>query len=64
MPNIKIDDKDYDLDQLPEAARAQIFHLRAIEAEMNRMNTLLAVMGTARSAYLRALKAELEKLGG
>jgi len=64
MPNIKIDGQDYDLDQLPEAARAQIFHLRAIEAEMNRMNTLLAVMGTARSAYLRALKAELEKLGG
>jgi hypothetical protein len=63
MPNIKIDGKDYDVDQLPEAARAQIFHLQAIEVEMNRMNTLLAVMGTARAAYLRALKAELEKLG-
>ena len=62
MQKIKIDDKEYELDKLPEAARAQLFHIQATEVEINRMNTLIAVMQTARTAYSKALKAELDKL--
>ena len=62
MQNIKIDDKEYELDKLPEAARAQLFHIQATEFEINRMNTLIAVMQTARTAYINALKSEIKKI--
>ena len=62
MPKIKVDDKEYDLEQLSEAARAQLFHIQAADMEISRMNTLVALMQTARTAYMRALKTELEKL--
>ena len=62
MQKIKIDDKEFELDKLPEAVRAHLFHIQATDVEINRMNTLIAVMQTARTAYTRALKAELEKL--
>ncbi len=61
MPSIKIDDKSYDLDQASSAAQAQLFHVQAIDVEINRMSTLIAIMQTARGNYLRALQEELEK---
>lgn len=62
MQKIKIDDKEYDLDKLTEAARAQLFHIQATDVEINRMNTLIAVMQTARKAYIRSLKSEIDKI--
>jgi hypothetical protein len=62
MQKIKFDDKEYELDQLSEAARAQLFHIQATEVEINRMNTLIAVMQTARTAYIRSLKSEIDKI--
>lgn len=61
MPKIKIDDKEYETESLSEEAKAQIFHIQAIDFEVNRMNTLIAVMQTAKSGYLQALKAHFEK---
>jgi hypothetical protein len=61
MQKIKIDNKEYELENLSEAARTQLFHIQATEVEINRMNTLIAVMQTARTQYATALKAELEK---
>ena len=62
MQKIKIDDKEYELDKLSDAARAQLSHIQATEIEINRMNTLIAVMQTARTAYLRSLKSEIQKI--
>ena len=62
MQKIKIDDKEYEFDQLSESARAQLFHIQTIELEINRMNTLIAVMQTARTAYIRSLKSEIDKI--
>jgi hypothetical protein len=61
MPNITIDNREYDLDSLSETARAQIFHIQAAELEINRMNTLIAVMQSTRKVYLGELKTELAK---
>ena len=60
MPNIKINDKDYDLDKASDAAKAQLFHLQAIEVEVNRMNTLIAILQTSKASYVKALQQELE----
>jgi hypothetical protein len=62
MPKIKIDNKEYDSESLPEEANAQIFHIQAIDFEINRMNTLIAVLQTAKSGYTQALKLTMEKL--
>jgi Family of unknown function (DUF6447) len=63
MSKIKLNDKEYDLASATEAAKAQLFHLQAIEAELARMNTLIAVLQTARGNYARALQQELETPG-
>lgn len=63
MSTIKINEKEFDLTNATEAARAQLFHLQAIEAEVARMNTMIAVLQTARGNYARALQQELENPG-
>jgi hypothetical protein len=62
MPKIKIDNKEYDSESLPEEANAQIFHIKAIDFEINRIKTLIAVLQTAKSSYTQALKVQIEKL--
>jgi hypothetical protein len=63
MSTIKINEKEFDMANATEAARAQLFHLQAIEAEVARMNTMIAVLQTARGNYARALQQELENPG-
>jgi hypothetical protein len=59
MPMIKIDEKDYDFDSLPETAKAQLTSLQITDAEIQRLNAQLAIYQTARNAYASALKAHL-----
>lgn len=63
MPTVKINDKEYDLDNASEAVKAQLFHLQAIASEINRMNTLTAILQTAKGNYVRALEQELDNPG-
>ena len=58
---ISIDSKDYALDQLSEEAKAQLGNIRAVEAELQRLEHQKAFAQTARNAYARALQAELAK---
>ncbi|WP_153110548.1 DUF6447 family protein [Propionivibrio limicola] len=55
MPTIKIDNQDYDLDQLSDEAKAQLASLRVTDAEIQRLQAQLAIARTARNAYSRAL---------
>lgn len=56
MPIIKIDDKEYDLDQLSNEAKAQLASVQFVDAELQRLNAKIAVMQTARTAYFNALR--------
>ena len=58
---VNIDNVEYDYDALSDAAKAQLFHLQAIGAELLRLNTEVAIHQTARTAYANALNAELAK---
>ncbi len=60
MSKIKLNDKEYDLASATDAAKAQLFHLQAIEVEINRMNTLIAILQTSKAAYVKALQQELD----
>lgn len=56
---IKIDDKEYDLDQLSEEAKNQLTSIQFVDAELQRLGAQTAVLRTARIAYSKVLNDEL-----
>ncbi len=58
---ISIDGRDYELESLSENAKAQIVSLRVVDAEITKIDQQLKIYKTARAAYARALKGELDK---
>lgn len=59
VATIKIDDKEYDSDELSEEAKGQIVSLQFVQGELQRINAQAAALQTARAAYGRALKEAL-----
>lgn len=59
MPIIKIDNKDYDLDTLPQAAKDQLQSIQFVDAELARLQAQASVLQTARIAYGKALSQAL-----
>ena len=57
--NVTIDGKEYDLDQLSEAAKSQLTNVRVTDQEIARLQQQLAIAQTARQTYARALQGEL-----
>ena len=58
---ITIDDKDYNLDDLSDECKSEIQSLQFCEGEIARLNAQLAVAGTAKMGYQRALAKLLEE---
>jgi len=58
---ITINDKEYILDDLSDAAKAQLVSLQLTDQEITRLQQQLAIAQTARNAYAQALNAELPK---
>ena len=61
VKTITIDDKEYVLDDLSEAARAQLVSLQVTDQEINRLQQQQKIAQTARNAYAQALSAALPK---
>ena len=59
MPIIKIDEKDYELNDLSEDAKAQLGMVQFVDAELQRVNAQIAVLQTARMAYAKSLNEAL-----
>lgn len=62
MPNIKIDDKDYEFDTLSDEAKSQLQMISICDQELARLNAQLAITQTARVAYSKALQDALPAL--
>jgi len=60
MPNIKIDDKEYDLDSISNEAKAQIEMLLATDNKIRELQRDLAIAQTARICYGKALTGLLD----
>ena len=58
---ITIDGTEYSLDNLSDAAKAQLANIQFVDAQIQQLNNEWAVSDTARIGYTRALKAELAK---
>lgn len=62
MATIKIDGKDYETEDFRDQAKATIGSLQFVDAKLQQLRNELAICDTARLAYGRALKRELEKV--
>lgn len=59
MPSIKIDDREYNIDQLPPEAKQQLDMVVATENKIRELQRDIMIAQTARNAYLAALKSAL-----
>ena len=62
MAKITIDGKEHDTEDFSDQAKATIGSLQFVETKLHQMRNELAIADTARLAYGRALKRELEKV--
>lgn len=62
-PILKIDDKEYKIADLSDKAKDLVESLRFTEAELGRAKAMVAVLETARSAYLSDLNNNLPAVG-
>ena len=61
MAKLTIDGKEYDTEELSEAAKAQVTNIQLVDQKLAQLQQELAIMQTARNAYTQALQAELPK---
>ena len=59
MTQITIDNKQYDLDNLSDDAKAQLASIQFVDSEIARLQAKAAALQTARLAYSKALQAAL-----
>ena len=61
MASVTIDGKDFDLESLSDAAKANLASLQFVQGELQRLNAQIAVYKTAETAYSRAVKNEIDE---
>ena len=62
MPKITVDDIEYNTEDLSDNGKAQLASLQFLETQLAKLQGEIAVYQTAKSAYIKALKVELEKI--
>ena len=60
MPKIKIDEVEYNTEDLSDNGKAQLASLQFLEVQMSKLKSEIAVYQTARNSYIAGLKAELD----
>ena len=63
MPKIKIDEMEYNTEDLSEEGLAQLRSLQFLETQMQKLRNEIAVYQTAQRTYAAALKAEIDRAG-
>jgi hypothetical protein len=60
MAKITIDEKEYEIEDMSDEAKAQLQSLQFVDGEITRNQLKAAALQTARNAYAQALHAALE----
>ena len=63
MAKVKIDDREYDTDTMSTDAKGRLEMLVATENRLRELQREMAIMQTARNAYVQALKEALAAQG-
>ncbi len=61
MSSIKIDEKEYQLDDFSDQAKANLLSLQAVDRKIADAQQELAILQTARNTYAKALQENLPK---
>lgn len=59
-PTITINGVNYALNELSEAAKAQVANIQVVDAELAKLQQQVAIFQTARQAYIQALVSSIE----
>jgi prefoldin subunit 5 len=60
MATLKIDDNEYEIDDLPEAVKAKVARMQEIQAQINSLNLQANELQTVFQAYINTIKEDLE----
>ena len=63
MPKIKLDDIEYNTEDLSERGQATLKSLQFLEVQLQKLKSEIAVYQTAQRTYVAALKAEIQQSG-
>ena len=63
MPKIKLDDIEYNTEDLTDKGKANLASLQFLEGQLSKMRNEMAIYQTAQRTYIAALKAEIEQSG-
>ena len=63
MPKIKLDDIEYNTEDLSEHGQATLQSLHVLEVQRQKLQSDLAVYPPAQRTYVAALKAEIQQSG-
>ncbi|HAJ83890.1 MAG TPA: hypothetical protein DCM25_03940 [Rhodobacteraceae bacterium] len=63
MPKIKLDEIEYNTEDLSERGQANLKSLQFLEVQMQKLHSEIAVYQTAQQTYVAALKAEIKSSG-
>jgi len=63
MPKIKLDDIEYNSEDMTENAKAQLVSLQFTDAQIRKLKQEIAISETARQAYIAVLKREIKESG-
>ena len=61
MATLTNEGREYDTEQLSDAAKAQVTNIQLVDQKLAQLQQEQAMMQTARNAYVQALQAELPK---
>lgn len=59
MPRIKIDELEFNSEDLSENGKAQLASLQFLEVQMRKLQNSISVYNTAKNAYAQELEKEL-----
>jgi len=61
MQKIKINDKEYSVEELNETAKAQIVNIQAVDAKIKSLSSEIAMLNAAKEYYTAVLMQNLPK---
>ena len=61
MPKLTVDGIEYNTEDLSDNGKAQLASLQFLEVQIQKLKNEIAIYNTAKSSYMTALKAELDR---
>ena len=63
MATLRIDETDYEIDELPQEVQAKVARMQEINAQISNLNMQANELQTVFQAYVNTIKEELQPAG-